>query len=52
MIFTGRGSLTFDARSAVDPLHLLDPTTITGAAFAKVDFAHGPGAVIHDYLAE
>lgn len=52
MIFTGRGSLSFDARSAVDPLHLLGPPTITGATFAKVDFAHGPGEVIHDYLAD
>lgn len=50
MYFRGRGSLSFDAMSTVDPLYLLRPMRITGATFAKVDFEHGPGTVIHDYL--
>lgn len=51
MLFTGRGSLAFGAASSVDPLHMLGPRRITGASFAKVDFEHGPGIVVHDYLA-
>ncbi|MCC5999307.1 MAG: acetoacetate decarboxylase family protein [Pararhodobacter sp.] len=52
MIFTGRPSLSFDAMSTADPLHLLRPTALTGGSFARLDFSHGPGVVIHDYLAE
>lgn len=51
MLFTGRPSLSFPAMSASDPLYLLRPERLTGASFARVDFEHGPGRVIHDYLA-
>jgi acetoacetate decarboxylase len=51
MLFAGRGSLAFGAASSIDPLHVLGPRRITGASFAKVDFEHGPGVVVHDYLA-
>jgi acetoacetate decarboxylase len=48
--FEGRPSLSFDATSSVDPLYRLRPTKLKGAAFMKIDFAHGPGTVVHDYL--
>jgi acetoacetate decarboxylase len=51
MLFSGRPSLGFDAMSSVDPLHLLKPDRLTGATFATLDFSHGAGQVIHDYLA-
>ena len=51
MLFAGRPSLTFEAMSAADPLYLLRPRRLTGASFATVDFEHGPGQVVHDYLA-
>jgi acetoacetate decarboxylase len=50
--FEGRPSLSFDAMSAVDPLYRLRPLRLTGGTFARVDFQHGPGEVIHDYLRE
>ncbi|MFP4404453.1 acetoacetate decarboxylase family protein [Rhodosalinus sp.] len=51
MLFTGRPSLSFPAMSASDPLFRLKPERLTGASFARVDFEHGPGRVVHDYLA-
>lgn len=50
MLFGGRPSLAFDAMSAADPLHLLRPVELFGGTFARLDFAHGPGEVIHDFL--
>ena len=50
-LFEGRPSLSFDAMSTVDPLYRLRPLRLTGGTFARIDFAHGPGEVIHDYLA-
>ncbi|WP_372890766.1 acetoacetate decarboxylase family protein [Rhodosalinus sp.] len=50
MLFTGRPALTFDAMSTADPLYLLRPERLTGATFARVEFEHGPGRVVHDYL--
>ena len=52
MLFEGRPSLSFDAMSTVDPLYRLRPLRLTGGTFAKVDFEHGAGEVIHDYLKE
>jgi acetoacetate decarboxylase len=52
LLFEGRPSLSFDAMSTVDPLYRLRPLRLTGGTFARVDFAHGPGEVIHDYLRE
>jgi acetoacetate decarboxylase len=52
MYFEGRPSLSFDAMSTVDPLYLLRPLRLTSGTFMKLDFEHGPGVVIHDYLAE
>jgi acetoacetate decarboxylase len=51
-LFAGRASLAFDAMSGIDPLHLLRPVRVLGGSFARVDFAHGPGTVVHDYLRE
>jgi acetoacetate decarboxylase len=52
LLFEGRPSLSFDAMSTVDPLYRLRPLRLTGGSFARVDFQHGPGEVIHDYLRE
>lgn len=52
MLFEGRPSLSFDAMSTADPLHLLRPLRLTGGTFMKVDFEHGPASVVHDYLDE
>lgn len=52
MLFEGRPSLSFDAMSTADPLHLLRPQRLTGGTFMKVDFEHGPASVVHDYLDE
>lgn len=52
MLFEGRPSLSLDAMSTVDPLYRLRPLRLTSGTFAKVDFEHGPGTVIHDYLAK
>ncbi len=51
-LFAGRPALSFDAASEADPLYRLRPARLTGATFARLDFSHGPGQVIHDYLAE
>jgi acetoacetate decarboxylase len=51
-LFTGRASLTMDARSAADPWHLLAPTRIVQGWFGVFDFELYHGKVIHDYLAE
>lgn len=50
MLFAGNGSLSFDAMSQNDPLYLLAPKRILGASYAKLDFTHGPGKVIHSYV--
>jgi acetoacetate decarboxylase len=52
MLFAGRPSLSFDAMSTADPLYLLRPRRLTGGTYAKIDFSHGPGKVVHDYLAQ
>jgi len=52
LFFQGRPSLSFDAMSSADPLYLLRPLRLTGGFYMKIDFEHGPGTVIHDYLAE
>ncbi len=52
MLFEGRPSLSFDAASTADPLWLLRPLRLTGGTFARIDFEHGPGTVVWDYLAK
>ncbi|MEA2171795.1 MAG: acetoacetate decarboxylase [Solirubrobacteraceae bacterium] len=49
-LWTGRASVTMDARSPVDPWHLLAPTRILQGWFGIYDFDLGHGRVIHDYL--
>jgi acetoacetate decarboxylase len=50
-LWTGRASVSMDARSAVDPWHLLAPTRILQGWFGVFDFDLGYGTVVHDYLA-
>jgi acetoacetate decarboxylase len=52
MLFTGRASLTMDARSDVDPWYLLAPTTVLQGWFGVFDFDLYHGKVVKDYLAE
>jgi acetoacetate decarboxylase len=51
MLFTGRASLTMDARSETDPWHLLAPVKVLQGFFGVFDFDLTHGVVIHDYLA-
>ena len=49
-LYTGRASLTMDARSPVDPWHLLAPTRIVQGWYGVFDFDLVHGTVVHDYL--
>ena len=49
-LFSGRASLTMDARSPVDPWHLLQPTRIVQGWFGVFDMDLYQGKVIHDYV--
>jgi acetoacetate decarboxylase len=49
-LFTGRASVTMDARSPVDPWHLLAPTRILQGWFGVYDFDLYHGRVVLDYL--
>lgn len=49
-LWTGRASVTMDARSPVDPWHLLAPTKIIQGWFGVYDFDLNHGRVVHDYL--
>ena len=49
-LWTGRASVSMDARSAVDPWHLLAPSNIIQGWFGVFDFDLEYGQVIHDYL--
>jgi acetoacetate decarboxylase len=49
-LFAGRGSLTMDTVSSVDPWHLLAPTKIVECYFGVYDFDLPHGRVIHNYL--
>lgn len=49
-LWTGRASVTMDARSPVDPWHLLAPTRILQGWFGVYDFDLYHGKVVHDYL--
>jgi acetoacetate decarboxylase len=51
-LWTGRASVTMDARSPVDPWHLLAPRRIVQGWFGVFDFDLHHGRVVHDYLAE
>ena len=51
MLFTGRASVSMDARSEVDPWHLLAPKRIVQGWFGVFDFDLYHGRVLHDYLA-
>jgi acetoacetate decarboxylase len=52
MLFTGRAAVSMDARSAVDPWHLLAPTKVLQGWFGVFDFDLHHGKVVKDYLAE
>ena len=52
MLFTGRASLSMDARSITDPWHLLAPTKVLQGWFGVFDFDLYHGRVVKDYLAE
>jgi acetoacetate decarboxylase len=49
-LFTGRASVTMDARSPVDPWYLLAPTRILQGWFGVYDFDLYHGRVVLDYL--
>ena len=49
-LWTGRASVTMDARSPVDPWHLLAPVRMLQGWFGIYDFDLYHGSVIHDYL--
>jgi hypothetical protein len=49
-LWSGRASVTMDARSQIDPWHLLAPTKILQAWYGVFDFDLHHGKVIHDYL--
>jgi acetoacetate decarboxylase len=52
MLWCGRGSLTMDARSEVDPWYLLAPTRVLRGYFGVFDFDLNHGRVVFDFLAE
>ena len=52
MLFTGRASVSMDARSITDPWHLLAPTKVLQGWFGVFDFDLYHGRVVKDYLAE
>lgn len=52
MLWTGRASVTMDARSGADPWHLLAPTRILQGWLGVFDFDLHHGRVVHDYLAD
>ena len=51
-LWSGRGSVTMDARSEVDPWYLLAPTRMLQGYFGIFDFDLNHGRVVHDYLAD
>jgi hypothetical protein len=51
-LWAGRASVTMDARSAVDPWHLLAPGRIVQGWYGVFDFDLYHGRVIHDYVPE
>jgi acetoacetate decarboxylase len=52
MLFTGRASLTMDARSQIDPWYLLSPVRLLQGWFGVFDFDLHHGRVVKDYLAD
>ncbi len=52
LLFAGRGSLSMDAVSQVDPWYLLAPRRIIGAFYGVFEFELFHGKVVHDYLAD
>jgi acetoacetate decarboxylase len=51
-LYSGRASLTMDARSPVDPWHLLAPIRIVEGRYGVFDFDLYHGKVVKDYLAD
>jgi acetoacetate decarboxylase len=51
-LWTGRASVTMDARSEVDPWYLLAPRRVLAGWFGVFDFDLRHGKVVHDYLAD
>ena len=52
MLWAGRGSVTMDSPSEVDPWYLLAPRRLLGGWLAVLDFDLPHGTVVHDYLDE
>jgi acetoacetate decarboxylase len=52
MLFTGRASVSMDARTDVDPWHLLAPKRVLQGWFGVFDFDLTHGRVVYDYLAD
>jgi hypothetical protein len=48
--WTGRGSVSFDARSTIDPWHVFTPTKILGAYWTTADFSLPLGTVCPLYF--
>ena len=51
-LWSGRASVTMDARSQIDPWYLLAPTRILQAWYGVFDFDLHHGKVVHDYRAD
>ena len=51
-LWRGRGSVTMDSPSQVDPWYLLRPVEIVQGYFGIFDFDLPHGKVVHDYLAD
>jgi acetoacetate decarboxylase len=51
-LWSGRGSVTMDAQSQVDPWYLLAPTRMTRGYFGVFDFDLHDGRVVFDFLQE
>ena len=52
MLWSGRGSVTMDSRSEVDPWYLLTPTRMLRGYFGIFDFDLHHGRVVFDFLQE
>ena len=52
MLWSGRGSVTMDSRSEVDPWYLLAPTRMLRGYFGIFDFDLLHGRVVLDYLVD
>ena len=51
-LYSGRGSVTFPARSTTDPWHFFEAGKIISTVWANLDFSLPLGVVVRDYVAE